>query len=699
MTFSGFWHVVWVAAVVNHLWQSTLVAGMAWLLASALRRNQARARYWVWMVASVKFLVPFSLLIAAGERLHEALAKPIDTPALANGLRQITVPFAQASTEPLTLALSGMPVANAAHRVDLLPWILVTIWASGAALILFTWASRWLALGRVVRKSAPMMRLGDVPVLASPTLLEPGIFGIFRPVLLLPEGITDRLSARQMETIFAHEMAHVRRRDNLTSAIHMVAQAAFWFHPALWFIQKRLLEERERACDEAVLQSGSEAGLYAESILSVCRFYVESPTVCVSGVTGSDLKQRIIRIMTERVASKLELSRKLLLGLAGAVAVAVPVVFGLVHVGRVQAQTQEQAASDLAGTWQGTLQVGKGLRTVIKITKDPSGVYKSVFYSIDQGGQPLPVPTTTLQGSTVKMAIPMIDWTYEGKISADGKTISGTATQGTPRPLDFTRATVETAWAIPEPPPRVPPMAADANPTFEVATIKPSKPDAQGLGFRVQGRHFSTLNTNMSQILSFAYGVHPKQIVGAPAWFETDKFDISAQPDIDGQPNDRQLKSMVQKLIAERFKLTFHHEKKELSVYTLTVAKTGPKMTKSEATDSNGLPGLFFRGLGKLSVRNATMVDFSQLMQSAVLDRPVVDQTDLPGRWDFQLKWTPDDSQFHGMGANVPPPTDAADAPPDLFTAIQAQIGLKLEPTKAAADVLVIDHVEKPSDN
>jgi len=163
-------------------------------------------------------------------------------------------------------------------------------------------------------------------------------------------------------------------------------------------------------------------------------------------------------------------------------------------------------------------------------------------------------------------------------------------------------------------------------------------------------------------------------------------------------PNDKQLKSMLKKLLADRFQLKFHTDKKELSVYALVPAKTGPKLTKSEA-DAGSLPGLFFRGLGKLNVRNATMLDFTQLMQEAVLDRPVVDQTGLTGRWDFTLNWTPDESQFGGIGIKVPAPSDKVDAPPPLFTAIQEQIGLKLDPTKAPVDVMVIDKAERSSDN
>lgn len=354
----------------------------------------------------------------------------------------------------------------------------------------------------------------------------------------------------------------------------------------------------------------------------------------------------------------------------------------------------------LADTWQGTLHAGRDLRTVVKITKADNGGYKAVFYSIDQGGDGLPVTKITLDGTTVKMTLTMIGGSYEGKLSADGKTITGNWTQGpTPLPLILTRATPETEWTIPPPAPKLPPMDANADPSFEVATIKPSKPDDQRKAFIVQGNRFQIINQPLSAILCFSYDVQAKQLIGLPPWADTDKYDIDGKPDGEGAPSGKQWKRMIQKLVVERYKLTFHKDKKELPVYVLSVAKSGPKLTKSEG-DPNGLPGLFFRGkLGDLGVRNANMADFTGLMQEAVLDRPVLDQTGLTGRFDFTLLWTPDDSQFSGMGAKIPPPTDAANAPPNLYTAIQEQIGLKLEATKAPADVMVIDHVEKPSDN
>jgi uncharacterized protein (TIGR03435 family) len=405
--------------------------------------------------------------------------------------------------------------------------------------------------------------------------------------------------------------------------------------------------------------------------------------------------------MTDRVVREQDFTRKLLLRVAGWLTVAAVVLFGLVDAAKSRAQTPtDDKTQSIADTWQGTLHAGQDLRTVVKISKGDDGGYKAVFYSIDQGGAPLPVTKITLDGSTVKMTLTLIGGTYEGKLSPDGKTITGTWTQGpNPLPLNLTRATPETEWTIPPPPPKIPPMDANANPSFEVATIKPSKPDDQRKAFIVRGRRFEIINQPLVQILCFAYDVQAKQLIGLPPWAETDKYDISGEPDGEGAPSGKQWKGMIQKLVAERFKLTFHPDKKELSVYVLSVAKGGPKLAKSEG-DPNGLPGLFFRGRpGDLGVRNATMADFTGLMQSAVLDRPVVDQTELKGRYDFTLNWTPDESQFAGLGAKIPPPTDTANAPPNLYTAIQEQIGLKLEATKAPAEVMIIDHVEKPSEN
>jgi uncharacterized protein (TIGR03435 family) len=373
------------------------------------------------------------------------------------------------------------------------------------------------------------------------------------------------------------------------------------------------------------------------------------------------------------------------------------VLRGIVALALLVVSAAALHAQDLTGVWQGTLKTpNRDIRLVVKIAKDIPTGYKAIAYSIDQGGSGLPSTSFTTQLPAVKFAFGGVGAAYDGKLTPDNSEMDGTFTQGgQPLPLILKHVTAETAWAIPAPPPRLEPMDPKSNPSFEVATVKPANPDEKGMGFRVNGRRFSTINTTLTEILQFAYGVQGKQVVGGPAWMEADKWDIDAKPEGTGQPSDAQWKSMLQKLVAERFQLKFHHDKKELAVYALQVGKTGPKLTKSEG-NAAGLPGLFFTGAGVLNVTNATMLDFADLMQEAVLDRPVLDQTGLKDRYDFQLKWTPDESQFGGRFRSLPPLDNPA---PGLYTAIQEQIGLRLEPTRAPADVLVIDHVEKPTAN
>ena len=367
--------------------------------------------------------------------------------------------------------------------------------------------------------------------------------------------------------------------------------------------------------------------------------------------------------------------------------------------GQTTGQTPAAATNGIAGTWQGTLHLQRDLRVVVKITSDESGALKATMYSLDQGGQPIPATSASFADGQLKFGIQIMDGSYLGKMSGDGKSIAGNWTQfGNATPLVLERATPETEWTIPEAAPRVPPMAADAKPGIEVATVKPSQPSEQRRFITFRGREIVIIGFTTNDVIKFAYNVQEKQILNGPEWLGSDRFDINAQPDQPGMPNPEQFRMILQKLLAERFALKFRNDKKEMSAYVLTVGKDGPKMTK--ATDPSGLPGLFFGPLGTFHVANATMGDVCGVLQSAVLDRPVVDHTGLDGKWNFLLKWTPDESQFAGLGVKVPPPpADATDAPPPLFTAIQEQLDMKLDAQKTAVDVMMIDHIEKPSAN
>jgi bla regulator protein blaR1 len=312
-----------IGELTNHLWQSTLFAVAAALLAIACRKNRAQVRFWLWLSASLKFLIPFSLLVSFGSHVGwPATPTKIPTQALSFTMVQLARPF------PETLSFS----TATPRTTHFFPTAIFGLWVCGFGAIAVIRFKAWLRIRAAVRSSIPIEIPGTVEVRSSPGLLEPGVVGLLRPVLLLPAGITDCLTNPQFEAVFSHELCHIRRRDNLTATIHMVVETLFWFHPLVWWISARLVEEREQACDEDVLQSGSEPHVYAQGILKVCKSYVESPLACMSGVTGNNLKKRMERIMKKHIGESLNIWRKLLLTVAGIAGVATPIFLGVLHV-------------------------------------------------------------------------------------------------------------------------------------------------------------------------------------------------------------------------------------------------------------------------------------------------------------------------------------------------------------------------------
>jgi uncharacterized protein (TIGR03435 family) len=446
-----------------------------------------------------------------------------------------------------------------------------------------------------------------IEILLSQASLEPGIFGISRPVLVWPYGISERLEDAHLEAIIAHELWHVRRRDNLAAAIHMVVEAIFWFHPLVWWMGARLLEERERACDEEVLELGSDRQVYAESILKTCEFCVGSPLACVSGVTGADLKKRIVHIMTEGVGCKLDFSRKLLLSAAGLLVVAIPVVFGLLHATQSRAQSQS-------------------------------------------------------------------------------------------------------------------PNVVATSPVYEVASIKPNKSGDNRSRIMFSPDGLSATGGTLQMLIMSAYEISPHQISGAPSWLDSERYDIEAKMDSSTADELRKMSEderkvarqhMLQALLADRLKLTIHRESKELPVYVLVVAKDGPKFQEAKPGDtySNGVKGpdghagagMMFGGNGTLTGQGVPLVNLVRFL-TRVLGRSVIDKTGLTSKYDFTLKWTEERQapMFKGTEGSQPG-TGGISAPessgPSIFTAVQEQLGLKLESGKGPVDILIIDHVEKPSEN
>jgi uncharacterized protein (TIGR03435 family) len=233
---------------------------------------------------------------------------------------------------------------------------------------------------------------------------------------------------------------------------------------------------------------------------------------------------------------------------------------------------------------------------------------------------------------------------------------------------------------------------------FEVATIRPTDEKEQGRFIRMENDHrLLERGYSVKGLIAAAYDLNPKTISGEPGWANSEHYDIEAvTPGAVRPTHDEQMK-MLRALLTERFKLTFHREKKDFSIYALEIAKGGPKL--KAAADANAPatvgPGIAYPERIELPGRNATVGELASLLQRAILDRPVVDRTGLTGRYDFMLIWAPNDSEFGGAG---PKASENAPSPP-LFEALQQQLGLKLEATRGAVDALVVDGVERPSEN
>jgi bla regulator protein blaR1 len=629
-----------VGLIADHLWQSTLFGAGVALLSLAFRGNRAAVRYWLWLTASIKFAVPFAALVAIGSSIGWTRA-PLPDPAVRLAIDIATQPFSPLPTSVPAIRQSDSqtvtnPWLNPAWERNALRAFTI-VWAAGSVLLLVRWGVRWWRLRQLVRTAVPMRDGREIAILRrqSPELplvivdstIEPGVVGILRPLLLWPGTISNRLDDQQIAAIFAHELAHVRRRDNLTAAMHMAIEAVFWFHPLVWWLSARLVDERERACDEAVLRSGSEPQRYAESILRTCEFYLEAPLPCVAGVTGANLKNRIETIMRHPPTETLGYARSLLLVVFCCAAIVVPISVGIMRSPRLLAQ------------------------------------------------------------------------------SSTGPNIGA---------------------------------------QFEAVSIKRNTSGAQGGISRVQGDHYTATNITLRQLILNAYGLLQSQLIGESPLISADftaaeHFDIEASVGADFEPS--RFPEMLRAMLADRFKLVSHTETRDMPVYALVNVRTdgrlGPqlKVVVDPACPQGAYAGAAGRGrspapggplppagggtpggrgaiVGESQGPGCGTLQFGpgQFIAKAVkldllvrslanrapltgIDRVVIDRTGLSATYDFELKWTPP-----GRAGGPAPAADDPDRP-SLFTALQEQLGLKLEPQRAPIQVLVVDSIAMPTEN
>ena len=379
--------------------------------------------------------------------------------------------------------------------------------------------------------------------------------------------------------------------------------------------------------------------------------------------------------------------------------------------GAIHAQTRPAAATrtDLTGDWQVSFTgAADPTRVVLRVSKAPTGM-RAVALWVEPGHYAASIPNIVVRGDAVSFTATAheLNGSFAGTVAADGNSIMGKWTQGAgngngfaTQPMTMTRAARETAWTI------APALGSDAklipanlDPTFEVATVKPHDPKVMGGGWRWIGARRFEATMPVGGLLADIYGLQRDEIIGLPDWAFKDVYDYVGVPDLPGWPTAKQRYSMERKLLEDRFKLKTHMETRDMSGLLLTTAKGGATMTPSMIVD----PGVTFSmrpapgGTGFIfTAQNSSMDDWKRVLQG-MLEQPVVDRTSLQGQFDFDLTFSPDDSVYGGR--MHPPQLESGEPAPGLYQAMQQQLGLRLSHFKGPVQVLVIDHIERPSSN
>jgi bla regulator protein BlaR1 len=642
----------------NHVWQSTLFAAGIGVLTLAFRKNAAAVRHGLWMAASLKFAVPFAVLVAIGSQFGFRTPVPISIE------RREVVIVEKASHSPLP-PLDVFPLLTQPAPRDM-PWqappgvlaLAAGLWIGGALFVVGAWCGRWRRVATIARAASPIETGREVDrlrqlersagvtkpiaLVSSDAPLEPGVLGILRPVLVWPRTIAEHLDDEQIETILAHEVSHVRRRDNLAAAVHMAVQALFWFHPLVWWIGARLVDERERACDEDVLTSGNEPERYAETILKACRLYVESPLPCVAGVTGSDLKRRIERIMTNNMTERLTLARKAMLAACIVAPIAAPILVGAATAPTLRATTAVRAfdfriartafhsPNDVAAQ---TATASKAMQFEVASIKPNKSGDGRIMIGMQPGGRftATNVPLRMLIRNAYQLQDSQIvggpDWMATDRYDIVAKAEEG-AVSGPPPPLGqpgpiqlMLRSLLAERFKL---------VVHNEDKEMPIFALVLNRPDGK------LGSQLTKSDVDCAAMMGRGRGDGPGR--GGPP----------PGPPQPGQP-----------------------------------MPCGIRMA----------PGNMVVGAAPISQIASTLSQFA--------GRIVIDKTGLTGNYDMNLTWTPDNMPQRAHGAPEPLINGVPIDPngPSIFTAVMEQLGLKLDSQKAPINVLVIERAEHPVEN
>jgi uncharacterized protein (TIGR03435 family) len=348
------------------------------------------------------------------------------------------------------------------------------------------------------------------------------------------------------------------------------------------------------------------------------------------------------------------------------------------------------SAQSINGTWQGTLPIPGSPRVAFILTKADDGSRRGVLYQIDKSSSGIALTSVTFTPPDLSVEQVNADISYRGKLSADGKSFAGAWTRDKHSyPLTLILATPETLWKRNDPT-ALPPMSPTADPAFEVAAIRPSQPDAKGSSYGLKTRDFTAKNRSVRDMIEFSYQLSDRQISGGPSWMDDIKFDVTAIPDTEGLPSIDQYRLMIRKLLASRFQFQNHIVQQTFSVYALTRDDKAPRLPHSDP-EFDGVNSCYFKKLpdGQTEIHcvGMTMPWFANSLMQLIPDRQIVDETDLSGYFEFTMMVTTSD-----------PSGQASDWADGSRRALQP-LGFKLVPKRKPLDVIVIDHLEKPSPN
>ncbi len=318
--------LLWPRAA-NHLWQATLFLLLAFLVNVALRRGPARGRYAVLLLAALKFALPSAALLFIASRIG------LDLQALFAHQTAATTPVFSQITEPVSRFTTGFPIASETGSGHSEVYcVFSALWAVGFAAVVLVWWWRRRSLSLVIknareipegREAAALSQVRNtlgvtraIKLVFVDRALEPGVWGVLRPVLVMPERFCQHLDEAELEAVMMHEVIHVKRWDNLISNLHMALCSVLWFHPLVWVLDRKLLAERERVCDEGVISLNVASEVYASSILKVCRLCSGHEVPGLSCAAGPSLRRRIEEIMANSFRRTLSAFQRVLIALA-----------------------------------------------------------------------------------------------------------------------------------------------------------------------------------------------------------------------------------------------------------------------------------------------------------------------------------------------------------------------------------------------